>query len=88
MLVIAAKNYQFNLNKPVMAKISVDVPTEKMNSFVQAVISLGIDARGVIKKRYKKSLLQKKRLAASLKKISSSFILFDWEYFSNELEYE
>ncbi|MDB5212041.1 MAG: hypothetical protein JWQ30_2868 [Sediminibacterium sp.] len=71
-----------------MAKISVDVPTEKMNSFVQAVINLGIDARGVIKKRYKKSLLQKKRIANSLKKISHSFILFDWEYFSNELEYE
>ncbi|MEO8172269.1 MAG: hypothetical protein ABI581_04265 [Sediminibacterium sp.] len=71
-----------------MAKISVDVPAEKMNSFVQAVISLGIDARGLIKKRYKKSLLQKKRLANTLQKISSSFILFDWEFFSNELEYE
>lgn len=71
-----------------MAKISVDVPAEKMNSFVQAVISLGIDARGVIKKRYKKSLLQKKKIANALKKISHSFILFEWEYFSNELEYE
>lgn len=71
-----------------MAKISINVPQEKMNSFVQAVINLGIDARGVIKKRYKKSLLQKKKIASSLKKISQSFILFEWEYFSNELEYE
>ena len=87
-LVIAAKIYQFNLNKSVMAKVSVNVPTEKMNSFVQAIVSLGIDARGIIKQRYKKSLLQKKKLSDSLHKISSSFILFDWEFFSNELEYE
>jgi hypothetical protein len=86
--VIAAGIDQFKPNKPAMAKISVNVPTEKMNPFIQAVISLGIDARGVIKKRYKKSLLQKKKIANSLKKISHSFILFDWEYFSNELEYE
>ena len=88
MLAIAAKNYQFNPNKTAMAKISVNVPSEKMNSFVQAIISLGIDARGVIKERYKKSILQKKRLTNSLHKISSSFILFDWEFYSNELEYE
>lgn len=85
---IAARIYQFNLNNQAMAKISVNVPTEKMNPFIQAVISLGIDAKGVIKKRYKKSLLQKKKIANSLRKISNSFILFDWEYFSNELEYE
>ncbi len=85
---IAAENYQFNPNKKVMAKVSVDVPAEKMNSFVQAIISLGIDTSGIIKKRYKNSFLKNKQLAHSLRKISSSFILFDWEYFSNELEYE
>lgn len=71
-----------------MAKISLNVPTEKMNSFVQAIVGLGIDASGVIKKRYRKSILNQKKIASSLKKISNSFILFDWEYFSNELEYE
>lgn len=71
-----------------MAKISLNVPAEKMNSFVQAIVGLGIDAKGVIKKRYKKSVLHKKKIASSLKRISNSFILFDWEYFSNELEYE
>lgn len=75
-------------NPTAVAKISLNVPAEKMNSFVQAIVGLGIDAQGVIKKRYKKSLLSKKKIASSLKKISNSFILFDWEYFSNELEYE
>ncbi len=85
---IAAKNYQFNPNKKSMAKVSVEVPAEKMSSFVQAIVSLGIDTHGIIKQHYKNSFLKKKQLANSLKKISSSFILFDWEYFSNELEYE
>lgn len=71
-----------------MAKVSLEVPTDKMQSFIQAVISLGIDTHSVITQRYKKTVQQKKKLSYSLKKISSSFILFDWEFFSNELEYE
>ena len=71
-----------------MAKVSLEVPTDKMPSFIQAVLSLGIDANSLIKRGYRKTIQQKKNLSNSLKKISSSFILFDWEYFSNELEYE
>ncbi|MCW3088613.1 MAG: hypothetical protein JWQ78_1999 [Sediminibacterium sp.] len=72
----------------IMAKVSLDVPKDKMQSFIQAVISLGIDTGSVLKRRYKKTLQQKRKISNSLKKISSSFILFDWEFFSNELEYE
>ena len=71
-----------------MARVSLDVPTEKMQSFIQAVLNLGIDTRNMINHQYKKNFLRKKSLRNSLKKISSSFILFDWEFFSNELEYE
>jgi hypothetical protein len=71
-----------------MAKMVVDVPTDKMQSFIKAVVNLGIDSRAVITKRYKKLFAKQKQLAGTLKKISSSFILFDWEFFSNELEYE
>ena len=71
-----------------MAKVSLEVPTDKMQSFIQAVISLGIDTRSLFTKQYKKTIQQKKDLSHSLRKISSSFILFDWEFFSNELEYE
>ncbi len=71
-----------------MAKITLDVPTEKMQSFAQAIINIGIDTRSIISKQFKKTLQRKKRLSNSLKKISSSFILFEWEFFSNELEYE
>jgi hypothetical protein len=88
LLVIPLKNYQFTSNNHPMAKVSLDVPTDKMQSFIQAVISLGIDTHSLIKRRYTKTVQQKKRLSNTLKKISSSFILFDWEFFSNELEYE
>lgn len=65
-----------------MAKISVNVPKDKMQSFLQAVRNLGIDAGDILKKRYDKSVLQKKKISQSLKN------LFGWEYFSNELEFE
>jgi hypothetical protein len=71
-----------------MARVSLEVPSDKMTSFIQAVTSLGIDTHSLLKRRYKKIVQQKKKLSNSLKKISSSFILFDWEFFSNELEYE
>lgn len=66
-----------------MAKVILDVPTDKMQSFIKAVLRLGIDSRAINANGRKK-----RRLSDSLKKISSSFILFDWEFFSNELEYE
>ncbi len=71
-----------------MARVSLDVPTEKMQSFNQAVLNLGIDTSNMINHQYTKDFLRKKNLRNSLKKISTSFILFDWEFFSNELEYE
>jgi hypothetical protein len=66
-----------------MARVSIDVPTEKMQSFLQAIVSLGIDTRSVLTKRYRKAVEQKKKLSHSLK-----HMLFGWEYFSNELEFE
>ena len=71
-----------------MAQVIVDVPLDKMQSFAQAIVNLGIDSRFIISKHFKKTMQRKKRLSDALQKISSSFILFEWEYFSNELEYE
>ena len=71
-----------------MARIVLEVPKEKMQSFLKAILGLGIDPYASANSRFGKTFLRKRRLANSLKKISSSFILFDWEFFSNELEYE
>ena len=69
-----------------MARVTLDIPTDKMSSFAQAIINLGIDSRSIISKQLKKTFLNYKRLAN--RKKPSRFILFDWEFFSNELEYE
>jgi hypothetical protein len=66
-----------------MAKVSIEVPKDKMQSFLQAVINLGIDTKAVLTKRYRKALTSE-----AMKKFSTSFGRFGWEYFSNELEYE
>lgn len=71
-----------------MAKICLDVPSDKMQSFIQVVTNLGIDTQSLLKRRYKKMVQQKTKLSHTLKKISTSFILFEWEFYSNELEYE
>ena len=70
-----------------MARVTLDIPSDKMPSFAQAIINLGINSRSIISKKLKKTFLSYQRLA-NLKKSSSRFILFDWEFFSNELEYE
>ncbi len=71
-----------------MARVVLDIPAEKMSSFIKALLSLGIDTQMIAVNRLSKSFMRKRRIANSLKKISASFILFDWEFFSNELEYE
>ena len=65
-----------------MAKVKLDVPTDKMQSFIQAIVNLGLDTSSVLTKRYRKTVMSQKKLSDSLKKF------FGWECFSNELEFE
>jgi hypothetical protein len=73
-----------------MARVILDVPSEKMHSFINAVLSLGIDRHAISSARMRRhrSPGRRRREEILLKNISSSFLLFDWEFFSNELEYE
>jgi hypothetical protein len=69
-----------------MAKVVLDVPAEKMQSFLNAVLNLGIDRRSIQSGNGHNTDLVIQR--SLLHRIATSFILFDWEFFSNELEYE
>lgn len=71
-----------------MPKIVIYVPSGKMKSFVKAVSPLGFDFRNSSFRHTRKKDGYFKPSIPHLKKIASSFILFDWEFFSNELEYE
>jgi hypothetical protein len=65
-----------------MAKVQIDVPKDKMQSFLQAILNLGLDTSAVLTKRYRKTVDQQRKISNSLKKF------FGWESFSNELEFE
>ncbi len=71
-----------------MARVILEIPAGKMKSFSKLIKKLGIESRMVIHKQYTRTLGRKKKITQTLKKISQSFILFDWEFFSNELEFE
>lgn len=77
-----------------MTKVILDVPTDKMHSFIKLVLKLGIDKHTI------SSSTQQANISAGMepgipeplrdanRKRFPAFLLFDWEFFSNELEYE
>lgn len=79
-----------NLNRTnqYMAKVILDVPSDKMMPFLKAISHLGIDHNTVRSKHLNRINKQKKDSLFKLHQIGRSFLLFDWEFFSNELEYE
>lgn len=71
-----------------MNSIGTGIPPGKTNGIKRELSNLNIEGNRVISRQRHKTLFQLKPSAMHLKKIASSFILFDWEFFSNELEYE
>lgn len=73
-----------------MTRVVLDIPGDKIQSVLNALFRIGIERRAVSIRRNGKvaTARQKNHFLQSLRKISSSFILFDWEFYSNELEYE
>ena len=67
-----------------MAKITLSIPQKKMPAFIKELVRLGIPAPTI----HRDHNYSRDKVAATLHKISVSFILVDWEFFSNELEYE
>jgi hypothetical protein len=80
--------HQLNSTIIYMTRVILDVPSDKMKPFLQAVTNLGIEKDSIRLREISRRHKQNRGTLFTLHKISSSFILFDWEYFSNELEYE
>lgn len=72
-----------------MTKVILEVPAEKMRSFIQLVLKLGIEKHTISSHVHHNNedarLLIRDR---SFRKRFPAFLLFDWEFFSNELEFE
>ncbi len=71
-----------------MARVILDVPNEKMQPFLKAILNLGLERHAISAKESKRQPLSSRSSKSFLKRLSGSFLLFDWEFFSNELEYE
>lgn len=65
-----------------MARIILDIPDEKVKPFLQTIINLGLQNYII------SSTINKRQLLKKLIKFPSQMQLTDWEFFSNELEYE
>lgn len=66
-----------------MAKVILDIPSDKIHPFLQAVVKLGIKDNRVQSKVNNLTVVPK-----MFPIHFSKFLLFDWEFFSNELEFE
>lgn len=68
-----------------MTKVILDIPPEKMTSFLKTILQLGIDKHAITSQRVHSDKPRKRK---SPHRLMESVLLFDWEFFSNELEYE
>jgi hypothetical protein len=68
-----------------MARVILDVPKDKMQPFLKAILAIGISRHSISAEPSSTSSPVIKRIE-HLQQISKS--LFDWEFYSNELEYE
>ena len=80
--------HKLNRTIKYMARVILDVPSDKMKAFLKSMVNLGIDQNAIQVKTLTRTNKQKKSTLFKLHQISRSFLLFDWEFFSNELEYE
>ncbi|RFM25807.1 hypothetical protein [Deminuibacter soli] len=70
-----------------MTRVILDIPTDKMRSFVRLLHELGLDGSSIRQAIHAPYRL-KNREKNLLRKIYRSYLLFDWEFYSNELEFE
>jgi len=70
-----------------MAKITINVPQHKLRSFLDLTRKLGVRRNIVHTDKTAAPLMQQLNMQTVRKRISP-FLLFDWEFFSNELEFE
>ncbi len=74
----------------IMTRVTLDIPNEKMPSFIRLILELGIDRHSISSRAARDTADTglNGRDRHFLRKLYRSFLLFDWEFFSNELEFE
>lgn len=70
-----------------MAKITVNIPQHKLSSFLTLTRKLGVKRNMLFTGKNSAPVTQHFTIQGVRKRISP-FLLFDWDFFSNELEFE
>lgn len=71
-----------------MARVILDVPNEKMQPFLQAILNLGLERHAISSSKFHQNTATQRKKRRGFRHLISTYVLFDWEFFSNELEYE
>jgi len=73
-----------------MARVILDVPSEKMGSFIRAIMQLGIDKHAISSQKEAAENARPARESIFSGKRFRNFTtkLFDWDRNRNELEFE
>ena len=73
-----------------MAKVILDIPAEKMTSFIRLILQLGIDKHAITSgtEARQEGFVTTSTALRRPRRLFPKFLLFDWEFYSNELEFE
>ena len=73
-----------------MARVILDVPSEKMGSFIRMIMQLGIDKHAISSEREvtESSRPERESLFSGRRFKNFTSKLFDWDRNRNELEFE
>jgi len=77
---------KYVVQKP-MAKITINIPQHKLRRFLDLTGKLGL-RKNIVHADKSTSLYVRELNMQAVRKRISPFLLFDWEFFSNELEFE
>ncbi|MDE3126096.1 MAG: hypothetical protein KGK14_11315 [Bacteroidota bacterium] len=72
-----------------MARVIVDVPFEKVQPFIELIIQMGLEKHTISSDLTEMKMDAEATLVSKpLCLFKEKYLLFDWEFFSNELEFE
>jgi len=71
-----------------MARVVLDIPSDKVAGFIQLILKLGIDKHAISSSLSEGAEVVKEKAYKPFQLFSQKFLLFDWKFFSNELEFE
>jgi len=71
-----------------MARVILDVPSEKMNPFIKMIVQLGIEKNAIVSRLSGQASPERAKRRKMFRSFTDKLPSFGWDFFSNELEFE